>query len=133
MRGSIVCGLIGVAALVLLFQGPLPGAEPAGSKSALETDPKGWIDLLPGADLKAWKRVPVPPLPKGKLRDKSPWSVDEANKIMHCDGVGVKEAFLHETERSDGIFHVEWRFKKIERSEERRVGKECRSRWSPYH
>src|SRR5256885_12560631 len=23
--------------------------------------------------------------------------------------------------------------KKIERSEERRVGKECRSRWSPYH
>ena len=25
--------------------------------------------------------------------------------------------------------HVE----KIKRSEERRVGKECRSRWSPYH
>src|SRR5256886_14822484 len=24
-------------------------------------------------------------------------------------------------------------FKEIERSEERRVGKECRSRWSPYH
>ena len=23
--------------------------------------------------------------------------------------------------------------KKLERSEERRVGKECRSRWSPYH
>ena len=23
--------------------------------------------------------------------------------------------------------------KKIRRSEERRVGKECRSRWSPYH
>ena len=23
--------------------------------------------------------------------------------------------------------------KKYERSEERRVGKECRSRWSPYH
>ena len=23
--------------------------------------------------------------------------------------------------------------KDIERSEERRVGKECRSRWSPYH
>ena len=23
--------------------------------------------------------------------------------------------------------------KKAERSEERRVGKECRSRWSPYH
>ena len=23
--------------------------------------------------------------------------------------------------------------KKVQRSEERRVGKECRSRWSPYH
>src|SRR2546430_14097037 len=27
-----------------------------------------------------------------------------------------------------GLDHVE-----VERSEERRVGKECRSRWSPYH
>ena len=28
-----------------------------------------------------------------------------------------------------------WKYYKIEfvRSEERRVGKECRSRWSPYH
>ena len=25
------------------------------------------------------------------------------------------------------------RLKRIKRSEERRVGKECRSRWSPYH
>ena len=27
----------------------------------------------------------------------------------------------------------EMRAKKCRRSEERRVGKECRSRWSPYH
>ena len=26
-----------------------------------------------------------------------------------------------------------WNTMGIERSEERRVGKECRSRWSPYH
>ena len=26
-----------------------------------------------------------------------------------------------------------FRIKKSDRSEERRVGKECRSRWSPYH
>ena len=26
-----------------------------------------------------------------------------------------------------------WKFRHIRRSEERRVGKECRSRWSPYH
>ena len=34
--------------------------------------------------------------------------------------------------------HESWTLKKtecqrIDRSEERRVGKECRSRWSPYH
>ena len=28
---------------------------------------------------------------------------------------------------------IELNNKKIRRSEERRVGKECRSRWSPYH
>ena len=32
----------------------------------------------------------------------------------------------------DGILTVSQR-RKVERSEERRVGKECRSRWSPYH
>ena len=30
-------------------------------------------------------------------------------------------------------FRVTWVDDKGERSEERRVGKECRSRWSPYH
>ena len=27
----------------------------------------------------------------------------------------------------------EWAKDRVNRSEERRVGKECRSRWSPYH
>ena len=31
------------------------------------------------------------------------------------------------------IFKKEYREDKTTRSEERRVGKECRSRWSPYH
>ena len=31
-----------------------------------------------------------------------------------------------------GLFHFFWETK-LCRSEERRVGKECRSRWSPYH
>ena len=26
-----------------------------------------------------------------------------------------------------------WLWNRLQRSEERRVGKECRSRWSPYH
>src|SRR5256885_13012170 len=33
----------------------------------------------------------------------------------------------------DGRFGRFDGFRKIDRSEERRVGKECRSRWSPYH
>src|SRR5256886_17298169 len=33
----------------------------------------------------------------------------------------------------DAHYVVAGRLEKVERSEERRVGKECRSRWSPYH
>ena len=41
----------------------------------------------------------------------------------------LKEALSH-TEKmlEEGAFFID-----IGRSEERRVGKECRSRWSPYH
>src|SRR2546428_2020929 len=39
--------------------------------------------------------------------------------------------------RSSAIWAAVWRSKSVtqvqKRSEERRVGKECRSRWSPYH
>src|SRR6478609_11912892 len=31
------------------------------------------------------------------------------------------------------VFAPNWETKRVPRSEERRVGKECRSRWSPYH
>ena len=32
-----------------------------------------------------------------------------------------------------GIPNITWELLSSQRSEERRVGKECRSRWSPYH
>src|SRR3712207_9348277 len=32
-----------------------------------------------------------------------------------------------------GVGEYEWDYFEDDRSEERRVGKECRSRWSPYH
>jgi len=70
----------------------------------------GWINLMPGKDLAGWKRVPIPP--DVKLADKNPWSTDE--KTLICDGVGIKEMLLTDREFGDGIFHVEWRFKKIE-------------------
>ena len=34
---------------------------------------------------------------------------------------------------SSGVAYEECRELRDDRSEERRVGKECRSRWSPYH
>ena len=30
-------------------------------------------------------------------------------------------------------YYEKHEYRNLERSEERRVGKECRSRWSPYH
>lgn len=84
-------------------------AEQPG-KSALESDPAGWIDIFPGDHLKGWTRVPIPP--DEKLVDKAVWKVE--GKVLHCDGVGVKEILRHEREFGDGIFHVEWRFRKVE-------------------
>jgi hypothetical protein len=34
--------------------------------------------------------------------------------LLLCDGVGVKEMLLHDKEFGDGVFHVEWRFRKVE-------------------
>ena len=47
------------------------------------------------------------------------WERDWVNVIHHYRG--VSDIWLKETGKEDN------------RSEERRVGKECRSRWSPYH
>ncbi len=106
MRAVVCLPMVAVALLAL-------AAEPAiESKSALESDPKGWIDLLPGKDLKGWKRVPIPP--GSKLSDRNPWSVDDKNQLLVCDGEKIHEMLLYDREFADGIFHVEWRFKKIE-------------------
>lgn len=70
----------------------------------------GGEDLLPGKDLKGWKRVAI--APDTTLSAKNPWSVDEGRRTLQCDGVGVKEMLLNDVERGDGVFHVEWRFRK---------------------
>lgn len=93
----------------LLFAAPVLLVLASAKPQAAEN---GWINLMPGKDLAGWKRVPIPP--DVKLADKNPWSFDEKNKTLICDGVGVKEMLLTEREFTDGTFHVEWRFKKIE-------------------
>jgi hypothetical protein len=100
---------------IAAWPGLLSGQQPAKvaqTRSALESDPKGWLDITPSANLKGWSRVAIPP--GGKLSAKNPWSVAADGQTLVCDGVGVHEMLLWDKDVADGIFHVEWRFKKIE-------------------
>ena len=47
--------------------------------------------------------------------------------VLNLLPVGVDAAY------ADDVFSLAARIGPFRRSEERRVGKECRSRWSPYH
>ena len=44
-----------------------------------------------------------------------------------------KNNLIYNSEEKDGVMVGQTVYKMDGRSEERRVGKECRSRWSPYH
>ena len=57
----------------------------------------------------------------------------DVNYIKHYDGMILK--FFDEAMHPDWYItdHKQGGLKVNGRSEERRVGKECRSRWSPYH
>jgi hypothetical protein len=112
LRYLALAVLFSMAGFCGLFT-PLSAGEGKESKSALEAHPQGWTDLLTDADLKHWKRVAIPP--GGALNKKTPWSVDVSSKekILVCDGVGFHEMLLHEKEQADGILHIEWRFKKL--------------------
>ncbi len=86
-------------------------ATAAETKSKLETEPQGWVDILPAADLKGWYRVPVPPT--GQL-GREQWHVDSENKILICDGDSGHDMLLLDKEIGDAIFHFEFRYTKIE-------------------
>ena len=49
------------------------------------------------------------------------------------DRVVLKQLVAEETTKSGIVLPGQAQEKPQQRSEERRVGKECRSRWSPYH
>ncbi len=70
-------------------------------------------DLMPQRDFRGWRRVVLPTDPP--LRAESPWTLSADRKILSCKGEGtIKELFLHETPRGDGVFHVEWRVVNLE-------------------
>ncbi len=96
--------------LTLLFLGSLAIQAGQAPQTALEKAPAGWVDLMPGKALQGWTRVVLPP--DVKLNPKNPWALSADGQTLRCDGIGVKEMFLHDREFGDGIFHVEWRFRK---------------------
>jgi hypothetical protein len=99
-----------LAPAVLLLAVPLSAQGPKETRSALESDPTGWVDLLAGDNVRMWRRVPIPP--GGKLREASPWKIADGELL--CDGVGLHEMYVYDRELADGVFHVEWRFKPVE-------------------
>jgi hypothetical protein len=108
--------------LLALF---LLAADPADQRSALEKDPTGWVDMLPGRGLKGWTRI-APVSSRGVKSKVVPelevWSVDRKTRLLDCRGhlpaapsdgskPGSHEMLRHDKELGDFIFHVEWRFK----------------------
>src|SRR2546430_9011599 len=61
-------------------------------------------------------------------RDAQPL-LDEFNALLNSSEERLRIA----SSRSTTSFGAAWSRRSRPRSEERRVGKECRSRWSPYH
>ena len=96
--------------VLLVASGALHAGDVKETKSALESQPTGWLDLLAAKGLTGWKRVAIPP--GSKLREKSCWRRE--GDTLVCEGVGVHEMLLYDREIADGIFHVEWRFKKLD-------------------
>jgi hypothetical protein len=95
--------------LVMILIGSKVVAEPV--PSALEADPTDWQDLMPAADLKGWSRVPVPP---GDPLGKPQWQVEESEKVLVCDGEGGHDMLLCDHPFGDAVFHVEFRYTKVE-------------------
>lgn len=105
------CFVLTALALTLASANALSAAESAPSPSALDADRSGWISILPGKDLQGWSRVPVPP---GAPLGRQQWHLDETGKILVCDGDGGHDMLLCERNFGDAIFHLEFRYTKVE-------------------
>jgi len=93
----------------LAILGVAAGSEE--TKSKLQSEPEGWVDIMPTADLKGWYRVPVPPT--GQL-GREQWHVDTERKVLICDGDGGHDMLLLDKEIGDAVFHVEFCYTKVE-------------------
>ncbi len=110
-RAFLLPSLLACNLALIFFAVSARAAEAADSKSALESDSAGWLDIMPPADLQGWYRVPVPP--GGKL-GREQWHLDANQKVLVCDGDGGHDMLLFDQEIGDAIFHFECRYTRIE-------------------
>ena len=62
------------------------------------------------------------------------WSSDVCSSDLSKDEEDETDPFEVQASLGEVVAHLRRKLKRFQgRSEERRVGKECRSRWSPYH
>ena len=103
---------------------------------------------MPGKEtLQNYLRYPITMVPDTTGRDSSYARHHEVDVEQVLPLVGIHPEFLYQAERYRSGMYAEGMKKALQnrgkikdclnryrsRSEERRVGKECRSRWSPYH
>jgi hypothetical protein len=105
-RQAMATILIVTACLLCVAQ-----ARGAETTSRLESEPEGWVDILPSANLQGWYRVPVPPTVQ---LGREQWHVDAGKKMLICDGDGGHDMLLFDKEIGDAIFHFEFCYTKIE-------------------
>ncbi len=66
-----------------------------------------WLDIQPGADLKGWTRIAIPPT---NNLGRAQWHVDTSQNVLVCDGDGGHEMLRWDRELGDCVFEVEFRF-----------------------
>ena len=127
-----------------------PFVRLAGDRPAIKITPEAWSDLrairMYEASPRTGRRVSAATLDTELLRAKQMYAwaavagVLPSNPLATAHGAGARTAretwltwdqveILLGVARSNPVLHAAV----LVRSEERRVGKECRSRWSPYH
>ena len=70
---------------------------------------------------------------RGSITDLIHWDDDHCVVELDFEHAGEGYRIWREMDRFGTSFARMVRIEKSGRSEERRVGKECRSRWSPFH
>jgi len=79
-------------------------------QSALEREPQGWQDVMPGPKLQGWTRLPIAPDPLAAV---SQWKLMPGG-ILLCEGDRGHDWLRFDQEQTDFVFHVEFRYVPVE-------------------